>query len=200
MSKKLDRLFDKVTSMESKMNRCINLLEQHSNGVCFSTTPEEVYKERSPVAALLPIDCEEKLEEAEDMLRDKDTFETYVHSMSLEYMNIRPKMKPLKVCYDLIDKCFTREFLMTCSWTGTSKGGVNKLAFAKYTRVALSFFKIVYSTDSRFTELESKHFIMTVLKNSVSRAAQKRYRFAIEIRIKVKFSSFNFYDLKSDLF
>lgn len=80
------------------------------------------------------------------------------------------------VFYIVIDRFLTREFVNKCSWTGSSKSKIQKVALIKYIKFISAVHHVIKLASSNYSEMNNKHYILGVLKNSSARLGHKTYR------------------------
>lgn len=79
------------------------------------------------------------------------------------------------VCLQIIDSFFQREFLLNCSWTGTTRNKnsdeepVSKIAFHKFDGVITLFHKVVMFSDPSFSLVQVQKFLHRCLRNAKQR-------------------------------
>lgn len=79
------------------------------------------------------------------------------------------------VCLQIVDYFFEREFLMGCSWTGTSRNKkdedviISKIAFHKYVKVIDLFYQVVIFSNPSFALTDCQRFLHRCLKNAKQR-------------------------------
>lgn len=82
----------------------------------------------------------------------------------------------LNMCYILVDKFFERHFMVSCSWSGGSRGNNVKHAFKKCQNILKVFFVIIRSVNQSFSIKFMEDFFKTVLKNAKKRNEAKGVR------------------------
>lgn len=79
------------------------------------------------------------------------------------------------VCLQIVDYFFQREFLLKCSWTGTSRkknsdeNTMSKIPFQKFDGVITLFHKAVMFSDPSFPLIECQKFLKRCLRNAKQR-------------------------------
>ncbi|XP_053691486.1 uncharacterized protein LOC128740001 [Sabethes cyaneus] len=88
-------------------------------------------------------------------------------------------------CYTLIDNFFDRKFLVHCSWSGGSRSDIEKCAIKDCKNTLTMFYKIVRSTNKKFTFVLLEEFFKSVVRNAKRRSEAKGLRAStIHRRIK----------------
>lgn len=131
-----------------------------------------------------PVETVEMLNDLEQSLHDDTIMTKYVKAMS-HICGTTGKEEGIDCCYSLIDHFVTRQFLVTCSWTGMSRDNAvsedpsgeseaqMKIPFMTYRKVRQLFLKLVLQADSGFTFVKCDEFFKRVLKNSKQRLLAK---------------------------
>ncbi|XP_065080790.1 uncharacterized protein LOC135703465 [Ochlerotatus camptorhynchus] len=79
------------------------------------------------------------------------------------------------VCLQIVDYFFHREFMLSCSWTGTTRNKscdeviVSKIAFHKFDGVIALFHKVVMFSDPSYSLVECQKFLHRCLRNAKQR-------------------------------
>lgn len=161
-----------MSQMDEKINK---LLEAVGNMGCSGTATQQVGTRNLPLSTthkfstLLPIKNEIEFNEFETMLRDKTLYDQFIAEIST-FGGTSGDKKGYKIAYGLIDQLFTREFMTKCSWTGSSKGQVEKINFSVATTFLQAFYDIVHLADSRYSKNEAKDFFKEkILRNANAR-------------------------------
>ncbi|XP_055544302.1 uncharacterized protein LOC129729611 isoform X2 [Wyeomyia smithii] len=90
-------------------------------------------------------------------------------------------------CYTLIDNFFDRKFLVQCSWSGGSRSDIEKCAIKDCKNTLMMFYKIVRSTNKKFTLMLLEDFFKSVVRNAKRRSEAKGLRAStIHRRMKKK--------------
>lgn len=74
------------------------------------------------------------------------------------------------VCYRLVDEFFDRHFLVLCTWSGVSRGGVPKTVLKSYNNVLSVFFEIVHRLNQQYSRVSFEKFFNRLTKNAKKRS------------------------------
>lgn len=74
------------------------------------------------------------------------------------------------VCYQLLDEFFDRNFLVLCTWSGVSRGGVQKTVLKHFRSVLTVFFGIVHGLNPQFSRESFEKFLNSITKNAKKRS------------------------------
>ncbi|XP_049886767.1 uncharacterized protein LOC126381311 [Pectinophora gossypiella] len=122
-------------------------------------------------AVIKPASSRQELEKLEDFLKNECNFSSTVSAMNF-ICGTSGKSKGLDSCYKLIDYFFTRDLLLFCSWTGTSRQN-DKIPLKYYYNTRKCFLCLVRKADNDFSEQECDKFFKTIIKNAKQRMNPK---------------------------
>lgn len=122
-----------------------------------------------------PIEEIEQLNSLEEKLKKQDVFQNYVEQLS-HICGKSGKCKGFDVSYNLVDKIFSRNFLVLCSWAGGSRDKQEKIPFKFYKNIIHLFFEVVKLADNNFTLTDMEIFFKNVIRNSVKRNSSSNMR------------------------
>ncbi|XP_055546930.1 uncharacterized protein LOC129731153 isoform X2 [Wyeomyia smithii] len=155
---KLDLLANQVNM---KLDTCVShkLLRTEQNGT------------ESISAPLSPVKSEEfkSLEKKTDNKQFVEAVIKYLGSMHGKSQYVG---EGGTVCLQNVDYFFDREFLMNCSWTGTSRNKnseeniQSKIPFHKFDGVINSFHKVVMFSDPSYSLVQTQNFLKRCLRNA----------------------------------
>lgn len=179
--KKFDVIFTKLDRLEQNQQKilkelaCLHVLLEKT--ICKSTSNDKnnTSKKKQQMLAFEPINDKEGIEKLNDVLKDADTFNDYVDTLSI-ICGTNTKIKAIDHCYMLVDKFFTRHFFTLCSWAGGSKVPNMKFAFKFYENILALFFKLIHKADPQFTLEECEEFFKGVIRNSLRRYTSANIR------------------------
>ncbi|XP_055532054.1 uncharacterized protein LOC129722553 [Wyeomyia smithii] len=135
-----------------------------------------------------PVNSLDDLDKLEDSLKDDNIIEKYIRSMSF-VCGTSGKCNGLDCCYKLVDYFFTRQLLILCSWTGSSRKPVkknnsdlarssfednDKIALKFYKKIRALFLKLIVLADRDFSEINCDMFFKRIMKNSKQRVVAKQ--------------------------
>lgn len=133
-----------------------------------------------------PVSTLEQLDELEASLKDNNTMQKYIRSMSF-ICGVNGKSNGVDCCYKLVDYFISRQFLLQCSWTGntrTLEGKVapdgepstednGKVGLKFYKKFRALFFNLIMLADKDFSEIDCDNFFKRIMKNSKQRVVAK---------------------------
>lgn len=168
-----------LAKMEVKIDKLMEAVSKIGNTVSSTALSHSVANSLESTVSLtsmLPITDQIQFMDFETAIRDKKLYEQFVTEMAT-FGGRSGEKKGYKIAYGLIDQIFTREFLTTCSWTGSSKNNVVKNSFSSATKFLEAFFEIVHLADSRYTKNDAKEFFKEkILRNANSRLKNLQHK------------------------
>lgn len=137
------------------------------------TAPDDESCFESCSAIIKPVSNHQELQELEKYFNDNNNFSKTVESMTF-ICGSSGKSKGVDSCYKLIDYFFTRDLLLNCSWTGTSRQrDEGKIPLKYFCNTRKCFLTLVMKSDKYFGEQECDKFFKTVIKNAKQRLNPK---------------------------
>ncbi|XP_065079715.1 uncharacterized protein LOC135702592 [Ochlerotatus camptorhynchus] len=163
-----------------QVTRCISLLSQLNAKVDVLAVQKPPPAEPSNLiqlrkVTLTPVHCLDELESLEQNTSNEAFVESIVESLGSIHGKDRYFGDGWTVCLQIVDYFFDRQFLMGCSWTGTSRNKKNddviisKIAFHKYVKVIDLFYQVVIYSDPTFALTDCQRFLHRCLKNAKQR-------------------------------
>ncbi|XP_061716896.1 uncharacterized protein LOC133524770 [Cydia pomonella] len=108
------------------------------------------------------------------------------HKKKLRGLCSRGSGKGTSNAYYLIDHLFDREFLKSCTWTGSSKKDPVKICFKARERTINFFHDIVKESDETFSKADCEKFFKIILKNAHQRCESNKRASSARQRTKGK--------------
>lgn len=190
LHKKVDENARKIEESKLTGNRTVTLLSQIN--AKFDVLASQINTKLDAIASQKPQQIEpvwtgniraplkpvESLEELE-LLEKNSSNEQFVAGIIHHFGSMHGKDRYVgeggTVCLQIIDYFFQREFLLNCSWTGTTRNKnsdeviVSKIAFHKFDGVITLFHKVVMFSDPSYTLVQCQKFLHRCLRNAKQR-------------------------------
>ncbi|XP_058825141.1 uncharacterized protein LOC131685443 isoform X2 [Topomyia yanbarensis] len=135
-----------------------------------------------------PIKTAKELECLEQNLNDPVFAQRLFSHMREKIGNKGDNYRGQNTCYYLIDRFFDRKFLIHCSWSGGSRSDIEKSAIKDCKNILALFYRIVRSTNEKFSFHLLENFFKSVVKNAKKRSEAKGLRVSTIHRRKKKSS------------
>lgn len=135
------------------------------------TLPEKA--DRLDKFIIKPVSNRQELQELEDNLKNEIFFSKTLDAMTF-ICGSSGKSRGVDSCYKLIDHFFTRDLLVNCSWTGSSRQADEcKIPLKYFNNIRKCFLTLVSKADRNFGEQECEKFLKTITKNAKQRLTSK---------------------------
>ncbi|XP_055522690.1 uncharacterized protein LOC129716857 isoform X3 [Wyeomyia smithii] len=168
------RTFTLLSQVNAKLDVLANQINLKNFGSQNSQRVETLCNE-TIAAPLSPIKNFEELQSLEKQAKDQQFVEVVTKYFGSMHGKSRYVGEGGTVCLQIIDYFFDREFLLTCSWTGTSRPKnsdevtMPKIPFYKFDRVIALFHKVVTFSDPTYPLVECQNFLKRCLRNAKQR-------------------------------